>query len=601
MAMKVLFFSPYANIWDHSLIEYGLAESLGDVGHEVALISCAGDLMPQCIATMELRLEFNQTDSGSKAICLGCQKRSSLLQANFNGTKYIEFSDLISQDELVLIDRSLLTVTPANFINFTLENTLLGPVAFYEFSLKHKLRNLNLTANQFDEYKHQLRNVLKTQIAISNAIEEFSPDCVIVHNALYSTNRVVSLIAEQRGLKIFSIGGSQNFGQRQSSISLFSSPEAWISLSRSEAWEYYSKSADFEIDIDSSTIHFESIMEGANPFTYSLGAIKNNDDELRDFFGLKKYQKVCLATLSSEDEFFSANLIGVVPNLVFGETSFESQYDWLQFLITHFSKNPNLALIIRLHPREFPNKRDLQEAPSVANWKTLLQNLPKNVFVNWPEDNISVYQLAGITDLLLNWRSTIGIEFLALGIPVLVPSCSNVLSYPIEFNYVATNLQEYSDYIYSALEKGSSIENIRNAYLWISFLSNKAALPIKSTARISNSFGSIRPTSPGVRLRIWNFSTSVFLKYAPLWLERRMLKNWGISKHTVQVLSETLGLGFSSVSETNMNRDGNAAPSSLTIVSNDLIKESLLGRLSVMYEDPKSSKIWINLNGRPND
>ena len=79
------------------------------------------------------------------------------------------------------------------------------------------------------------------------------------------------------------------------------------------------------------------------------------------------------------------------------------------------------------------------------------------------------------------------------------------------------------------------------------------------------------------------------------------MKNWGISKLTVQVLSETIELGFSSVSETNMKIDGNAAPSILTIVSNHLIKESLLRRLAVMYDDPESSTIWTNLNDRPND
>jgi hypothetical protein len=593
--LKILFFSPYANVWDHSLIEYGFSESLSELGHEVTLISCSGELLPQCIATLEVGIKFESTSSSSKQICLGCQKRSSLLKSTFKQARYVDFSELVTQDELDNIEFELLNIDSEKFIEFTFENVLVGPIAFYEFSLKHKLRNLKLTPNQFKEYTHQLRNVLKTQVVIGNAIDLYDPECVIVHNSLYSTNRIVELIAKKRNIKTFSIGGSQNFSSHQSAISLYSSPQEWIGLSRSKAWQTYYKSVGTDIDWAVSNSHFENIMNAQNPFTYSSAAIKNDDDALRNFFGIQEKQKVYLATLSSEDEFFSANLIEVVPDFRFGEASFESQFEWIEFLIEFFKSNQDLSLIIRLHPREFPNKRDLQEASSVTKWREVLMNPPSNVHVNWPTDGISVYQLAGITDLVLNWRSTVGIEFLALGIPVLVPSCSNLLSYPIEFNAVAETRGSYLEKIVSVADSGASIENIRNAFIWITFLSNIVSLPIDSTARLSPSLTSIRPKSTGFGLKVWSCATSIFLKHAPLWLERKSIQNWKITRDTSRVLNDTIISGNTSVADTVIKNNNLLAPSRDETASYVNLHESILSRLALMYEDPSQSKIWSNL------
>jgi hypothetical protein len=596
--LKIIFFSPYANVWDHSLIEYGFSESLSELGHEVTLISCSGELLPQCIATLEVGIDFESTSSSSKQICLGCQKRSSLLKSNFKQARYIDFSELLTQPEMDKIESELLGIDSENYIEFTFENMLVGPIAFYEFSLKHKLRSLKLTSNQFKEYTHQLRNVLKTQVAIGKAIDTYAPECVIVHNSLYSTNRIVELIAKKRNIKTFSIGGSQNFSSHQAAISLYSSPQEWIGLSHSKAWQAYYKNVGADIDWAASNLHFENIMNAQNPFTYSSAAVKNDDDQLRNFFGIQEKQKVYLATLSSEDELFSANLIGVVPDFRFGEASFESQFEWIEFLIEFFKNNQDLTLIIRVHPREFPNKRDLQEASSVTKWREVLINPPSNVHVNWPTDGISVYQLAGITDLVLNWRSTVGIEFLALGIPVLVPSCSNLLSYPIEFNSVAETRGSYLEKIVSAADAGASFENIRNAFIWISFLSNIVSLPINSTARLSQSLTSIRPKSTGFRLRVWNCSTSIFLKHAPLWLEKKSIQNWKISRNTGRVLSETIISGNASVADTVIKSNKLRASSSYETATYENLHESLLSRLSLMYANPSESKIWSNLKDK---
>ena len=99
----------------------------------------------------------------------------------------------------------------------------------------------------------------------------------------------------------------------------------------------------------------------------------------------------------------------------------------------YYKVRPDLFLIIRVHPREFPNHREGQKSKNAELYEKLLTNLPSNIVVNWPSDNISVYDLAEHVDLVLNGFSSSGLEMALLGIPVL--SYANEWNtYPIDLD-----------------------------------------------------------------------------------------------------------------------------------------------------------------------
>src|SRR5262249_27070023 len=144
---------------------------------------------------------------------------------------------------------------------------------------------------------------------------------------------------------------------------------------------------------------------------------------------------------------------------------FKTQIDWLQFLLSFLAERSDLFLIVRIHPREFPNKREQVQSHHARRLKEALSQLPANVAVNWPSDGISMYDLVDQTDMFLNSWSSVGKEMSLLGIPVVIYS-PELPFYPQDLNYCGFTVKEYVHAIEQALDDGWSFERSRRAYRW---------------------------------------------------------------------------------------------------------------------------------------
>ena len=132
----------------------------------------------------------------------------------------------------------------------------------------------------------------------------------------------------------------------------------------------------------------------------------------------------------------------------------------IRALIGYVEGKENLALIIRVHPREFPNKREGVLSEHARILQAVLAGLPPNVKVNWPTDHVSLYDLANIADVFANGWSTAGKEMAWLGLPVVLYS-NDLTLYPPSLNYVGTTKPEYFRQIEQALNDGWDPERIR--------------------------------------------------------------------------------------------------------------------------------------------
>ncbi|MEO8701409.1 MAG: hypothetical protein ABI867_15290 [Kofleriaceae bacterium] len=167
--------------------------------------------------------------------------------------------------------------------------------------------------------------------------------------------------------------------------------------------------------------------------------------------------------MSSYDEYVAAQAAGGVP--LQSTLLFPTQLDWARALIVWASHHPERFVLLRVHPREFPNKRDGRKSEHAAALERELAVLPDNVRVNWPADNLSIYDVAENADLFLNAWSTAGREMALLGLPV-VTYCPTLLQYPAELNYVGTTQATYFEAIETALRDGWSFERTRRVYRW---------------------------------------------------------------------------------------------------------------------------------------
>ncbi|EJL88299.1 hypothetical protein PMI16_02476 [Herbaspirillum sp. CF444] len=462
--MKILAFAPHSAIWVHAFPEALVLESLRQHGHEILYITCGEKLNGYCIPMSAVGLTCESSASDKKSICDRCNTNARLLQDGF-GFRGPDIASLVHDSDQSQITAIMETLTKENYIEFAIDDVPVGRYALYEFLINHKKDSIKFSDFEWRRFQPELKNALYAFFACRRLLDEEKPDRVAVYNAYYSVNHICCALAEQRNIPHYYLHAGNNLSNRLQTISV-SRGYGFATWNRNPHWETYKKLPCSKESLSSVTNHVLELLHGTSVFTYSASATRGSID-LRKYFGVRPSEKILIATMSSTDERVAAEAIGVqFPD---EGCIFPTQFEWIEALIKHFGGRFDTRLIIRVHPRNFPNKREGVKSAQAVKLEKLLVDLPDNICVNWPSDNISMYHLADIADVILNGWSNAGKEMSLLGLPVVLYSHELVTSYPASINYVGDTLKTYFSEIERAISDGWSFENIRNAYRWCAF------------------------------------------------------------------------------------------------------------------------------------
>src|SRR5712691_1545322 len=459
--MKILFFSPHTAIWVHAFPEALVAEALQQGGHEIVYVTCGRQLRRYCVAMSAHNVLPNAPDSTKLTICESCDARKHLLREQF-GLKGYDLSGLISQEDESRVEEILRRLTLDSILTLEVEGIPVGRLALYQLMLCRKRIDLDLSEQEWSEYLIELRNTLYALYASLKLLDRERPDRVVVYNAMYSVNRVCCKVAEQRGIPHYFMHAGGNLSNRLQTLL----------LGRGDAFAYmphcvnaFPKFAHLPCTgrlLRLVTDHYLELLRGRSVFVYSSRKRRGVFDA-RSRFGVKACQKLLLVTMGSYDEEVAAEMVGARRH---SSTSlFPTQVEWVRALLAFAKSRSDVFLLIRVHPREFPNRREGAKSQHAAVLEEALRGLPENAAVNWPSDDISLYDLADHTDVVLNSWSSTGKEMSLLGLPVVIYS-RELAFYPPELNYVGTTHEEYFACIERAMTEGWSRERVRQAYRW---------------------------------------------------------------------------------------------------------------------------------------
>jgi hypothetical protein len=461
-------------------------------------------------------------------VCKKCNLRRRLLQ--FQG-KFEEFSlsGFLTPQAIDEVDNFVKSLSLSDWLDQVFLGIEIARMAAYEVILEHKLNSLDIQSHVFDQIRDNARSAALVATAVDELICREQPDAVIVYNALYSANRSACLVAQRRGVNAWALHAGLNLQHRFSQLFIY--PFNTVpGFSYTEGpWQVAKSQPACADSIRKATDHFHQLLRATNRFVYSSPAGHHNEAHLRSLFGIKDGVRVLVATLSSEDEILAARTVGLEPPPGPPPT-FDSLHDWLSFLITYVSDNPTLHLVVRVHPREFPNKRETKLSANAIRLKGLLAELPPNVTVNWPEDAVSLYDLAQFMDVCVNYTSSAGIEMMMLGIPTVTPRTPFMGSYDPDISYVVHKRDNFVQTVEDALSDGWSIENTRMALRWWSHLLSD--LPIDISDAFTYPAGGFIPATTSTERRSLRTRAMQFAaRNAPPLLEtkhvlsRRHLKN----------------------------------------------------------------------------
>jgi len=535
--VKVVLFSPYANIWEHTFPESLVAESLVERGASVVTVRCGTMLQSHCVAMSAAGVSADAPLATRQQVCTACIKRRDLVD------KTMPFDSVVLDGRVSAEDRAEAAaacreVTPDDWMSFELDGVPIGRYAAYEFLLDNKVVGTDIPDALWPRYLDKLSQSIVTFRAGRRMLEQEQPDVVLVYNRLYAVNHAFCSAASSLGIPAYTLQGGGHVVRRAETMTMFRDTESLDDVFRTSAWADYRATPVGEADVDLVGEHFAGLLQANSAFAYSSAFEASQPAELRARFQVPAGAPVLLVPMSSEDEINAARLADVLPTDSGRRSLFADQFEWIAYLFRFAAAHPDLHLIIRLHPRMFPNKRENVMSPIVGKILELLDERPRNVSLNLPSDDVSLYDLMQIVDVLLNFRSSVGAELAAFGVPVVAPANRDFFTYPAELNRVGSSEQEYGRLIEEALLNGWSLEQARRAFRWFSFLFSRVAVDLSEGVHSRPS--AIRPQKPGLRLWAWRKMVWVVLQYGPLIRERLALRNRSISPAARDVFYDVL-------------------------------------------------------------
>lgn len=465
--MKVLFVAPHSFIWPHAYPEALVADALRSQGHEIVYVTCGKLLHEWCVPMESVGASESMPAESKSEICTQCEANARKINSRFafNTTTLLSYTDSTDQFE---VEKAISTMTAKNIIEIKVNNFEIGRAALYNYLLNHKTTVAELNENDLPALRMHLASTLRVFYAGGRLLARESPDRVVFYSSSYSANLVVLLQAQAQSIPCFSIYAGNNWATRLRNIHIASNDSFTQFENRNHLWNTHFRQIPATRDgLQSAQIFMKTLISGASSFLYGGKTQGASAEYLKSKFKIAPGQKVLFAATSSYDELAAAQVIRAIPENL--SMAFENQLNWLSETVRFVGARKDLALIIRIHPREFPNQREKQASTHSRKLQEMLKYLPENVTVNWPEDKLSLYDFLEIIDLGLSAWSSAGKELAYWGIPNLT-YVADLGFYPkSDLGYVAATPSEYFEKIDSALSEEFQPLRILTAYRWLAY------------------------------------------------------------------------------------------------------------------------------------
>lgn len=460
--MKVLFYSLHAGIWPHALPENRLVRELVLEGHDVSYVSCSRSFPTHCTTYSAFAIPVQGARAAKDKICRSCMANARIL-TGASGARHLELKTFLTAEDDASIDALMAGVTRENYLDFRHDGIDVGRIVTYELFLQYKKMSPTLNDEEWDYYRVYLRNSLLSLLGYQRIHAQEKPDAVFLYSPQYDVNGVAAAHAIAQGARAYFIEGSSSNSERYSALRVWDWGVHGLVNPALAHWEQV-KPFITPDDARRVTGHFQELLRGKSFAVYSEPV--KDGVSLRTRFGVPDGAKIVMATLSSFDEAYAAYMIDKFPERKVKSPIFRDQFEWIQKTIAHVANRPDIFLIVRVHPRDYPNKRDPRQSEQAALWEKMFEDRPANVAINWPQDKISLYSIFDQVDAVVTGWSATGTEALAFGVPV-VTYDRFLPSYPSDIHLTGESEAEYFANIDRALAAGHGFANIAAAYRWL--------------------------------------------------------------------------------------------------------------------------------------
>lgn len=472
-APTAVFLATFAGIWTHTAGDSAILASLSKSGYNVEVLTCNGYIAGMC-NVMQSRKRSPELVS-SRVDCRDCIYTSKLITSPLNakGIRRFPLDQYLSQEdnqrifEIVRQGKKL-----GNPFELEVEGIAVGRYAAYQKILDQKLVELRVEHYNEVEFETSVSNFLKSYFAAKTYFMRFTREvALVVRNAQYVENHAIALAAERLGHRVIYIDSSRNYAEANSHI------VAWN-------WSVFRSENPTVLEFNPRSVHLKGpnkfrhaqkhlrTLRSSNTYrVYSSAATKRTSGEIRKKLGILQGHKVILAALSSTDEPIAALAVESNPIRKYPGAVFASQIHWIKALMKWVEGQPNVHLVVRVHPREFPSSRNPKESEMARIWSELMLKAPEKVTFNLPSDSLSLYDLFRISDIVTTGWSSAGLEASLFGVRSIAYDRS-LLGYPASAIVAGASRDDYFRNLTDALLEVSDQTVAREAaWKWLEWSS----------------------------------------------------------------------------------------------------------------------------------
>ncbi len=413
---RYLWFAPYAGLWPSFRMEHRLADALALSGRPVTLVQCGEVLSAYCPVMSADRLRVDSPRSAKRESCRDCRHNAGLARerAAYRPILLDTYATRAVVDEATRIARS---VTPTTWADLEVDGVPVGRYSAYLSLLHHKVPEITATQASWAEYVSDLRNALIVLGSLPAILHEVEPTHVVVYNPLYPTNRMLAEVARRRGIHLVGVHAGSYIPARYETVGVYGHISASQTLVDSPTIRDAREIPCTPAEVAAVGRHLGELVAGTDPWVYSSAPQRAEPVALRERLGVRPDSPVVVVLLSSPDETRASMLVDAEwhrdPQRGYSDIS-----EFIRAVRGLALDRPELDVVLRLHPRLTPNKRETVTSPDLQAILAELDDLPANAHVNAPGDGVSLYDLAGVAAAAVNQSSSSGLELMALGLPV---------------------------------------------------------------------------------------------------------------------------------------------------------------------------------------
>lgn len=443
-----------------------VARTLKELGHRVLVVRCFRDLRPRCIVMEASALPVATAPADSERICERCV-RNSLIMADEYGLETVDLAAVVD-DAMRAKVGAMLAEGPDDPRLFSIAGAAIGQLANADLS---RILKLNDPGEVPGEVRVHLRQYAETAalsyMATQQLCRRLNISRVVYFND-YAMTLAAAAAAGAANIPTTHLSHVPVLNNDRRRVVMLTGYAPLEGLRRLRTWPQW---RDLALSPERvALISEDSFLRFAGAgFTIYSPAWTARSDALFGTLRLDRRRRLLVAYTSSEDEVrgvrFYESALGV--EIYPGHSPFADQFDWLQSLVEFVEASDDLQLVIRVHPREAPNKRENRTSENLRELQRRFSQAYANVRVVWPADPVSSYDLAELADVGLIALSTIGFELARLGVPV-IASLPHLAEAPdgVFVDWGDTR-EAYFTALRRALSEAPSLARISMAFRWV--------------------------------------------------------------------------------------------------------------------------------------